>query len=259
MRLLRVFLHILAVAVLTALTQVGGIAYLIALGTTALLPLRRRATAVAAMTIALYAVLTSVLVPSLAPLFGRVRIDCAMTTLVSCASNRTYARATIVDLVARLNVELEQRYPGSRVTILDANFPFFDGFPLLPHLSHNDGAKIDFAFFYGDRSGRSVPSGAPSPIGYFHFEQPRADEARLKCDLSPLRWNFDWAQPERPAWVLDEERTGFTIRWWKDRPELGRIFLEPYLAKRLSVAGGKVRFQGCFAARHDDHFHVEIR
>src|SRR5688572_11292341 len=103
MRLLRVSLHILAVAVLTALTQVGGIAYLIALGTTALLPLRRRATAVAAMTIALYAVLTSVLVPSLAPLFGRVRIDCAMTTLVSCASNRNYARATIVDLVARLN------------------------------------------------------------------------------------------------------------------------------------------------------------
>jgi len=25
------------------------------------------------------------------------------------------------------------------------------------------------------------------------------------------------------------------------------------------VAGGKVRFQGCAAARHNDHLHVEVR
>jgi hypothetical protein len=49
------------------------------------------------------------------------------------------------------------------------------------------------------------------------------------------------------------------ILWLTAQPEVARIFVEPYLAERLGVAGGKVRFQGCWAARHDDHVHVEIR
>jgi hypothetical protein len=49
------------------------------------------------------------------------------------------------------------------------------------------------------------------------------------------------------------------ILWLKARPEVTRIFIEPHLADRLGVGGGKVRFQGCRAARHDDHLHVEIR
>jgi len=31
-----------------------------------------------------------------------------------------------------------------KVSYLDANFPFIYGFPLLPHLSHNDGKKGGF-------------------------------------------------------------------------------------------------------------------
>jgi hypothetical protein len=37
-----------------------------------------------------------------------------------------------------------------------------------------------------------------------------------------------------------------------------RVFIEPYLAKRLGVSSPRLRFQGCGAARHDDHVHVEI-
>ena len=29
---------------------------------------------------------------------------------------------------------------------LDGGFPFLDGFPLLPRLSHDDGRKLDLAF-----------------------------------------------------------------------------------------------------------------
>ena len=83
----------------------------------------------------------------------------------------------------------------------------------------------------------------------------------MTCEgrLTPLRWDLAWLQPTEPAWVLDEERTRAMILWLKARPEVTRIFIEPHLADRLGVGGGKVRFQGCQAARHDDHLHVEVR
>ena len=43
-----------------------------------------------------------------------------------------------------------------------------------------------------------------------------------------------------------------------DPVALSGLLLEPYLAVRLGVAGPMVRFQGCRAARHDDHVHVEF-
>jgi hypothetical protein len=38
-----------------------------------------------------------------------------------------------------------------------------------------------------------------------------------------------------------------------------RVFIEPYLAARLGVASPVLGFQGCRAARHDDHIHVQIK
>ena len=159
-----------------------------------------------------------------------------------------------------LDQAMAGRFPGSGVTILEGSFPFFDGFPLPPHLSHHDGRKVDLAYFYRDASGQPIARGSPSPIGYFHFQQPRSGD-REPCAgrFTPLRWDFGWLQPKAPAWVLDEERTRAMILWLKARPEVTRIFIEPHLADRLGVGGGKVRFQGCQAARHDDHLHVEVR
>ena len=81
----------------------------------------------------------------------------------------------------------------------------------------------------------------------------------MRRPLKSLRWDFDWLQPVQPRWRLDEERTRAMILWLVERPEVTRLFLEPHLAERLGVAGGKVRFQGCRAARHDDQLHVEFR
>lgn len=42
-------------------------------------------------------------------------------------------------------------------------------------------------------------------------------------------------------------------------PRVRRIFLEPHLKARLGLsAEPKVRLQGCWAARHDDHIHVDV-
>jgi hypothetical protein len=38
-----------------------------------------------------------------------------------------------------------------------------------------------------------------------------------------------------------------------------KVFLEPHLTSSLGLAAPAVRFQGCRAARHDDHIHVQIQ
>jgi len=51
------------------------------------------------------------------------------------------------------------------------------------------------------------------------------------------------------------------LRWLVEKgPEHGvaKILLEPHMVKRLGVASPLIRFQGCRAARHDDHIHVEV-
>jgi hypothetical protein len=255
--------HALIVALLTLLTQIGGVAYLAALLATwrwRRVSRSRRTAYLATATIVIYAVASIAIVPPLAAQFGRVRIPCATSTWVGCVLNRTYARPQLAELIDMLNMRLAHDYPGSRVTVLDAGFPFIDGFPLLPHLGHKDGRKVDLAFFYRSaQGGEPIPAGSPSPVGYFHFQQPPANAAPLPCHFVRGRWGFSWFQPEKPAWLLDPERTRAMIRWWNARPEVKRIFLEPHLAETLGVDGGKVQFQGCFAARHDDHLHVEIR
>ena len=65
--------------------------------------------------------------------------------------------------------------------------------------------------------------------------------------------------PERP---LEPERTRAALRWLlTDGQQFGveRVFIEPYLAARLGVASPVLGFQGCRAARHDDHIHVQIK
>lgn len=257
---------------LTLLTQIGGLAYLLGLAVGFIPALRfsprwLRRTAVLTVAVASYAIMTIWLVPPLAQSAGRVRLPCGTNsegpvvgaTWLTCALNRGYLRLEVLEIVLALGDEIGRRFPGSQVTALEANFPFVDGFPLLPHLSHRDGRKVDLAYFYR-KADTSAPiaHGSPSWLGYFIYEQPR-DGDSLPCAgrWTPLRWNFAWLQPRPPTWRLDEERTAWMLSWLKGERRVARLFIEPHLAQRLGVAGGKVRFQGCHAARHDDHIHVE--
>ena len=257
--------HAFIVVGLTLLTQIGGAAYIVALFATtrcrsAGVSRWRRKAYLATGTVLIYTAASVAIVPPLAGMFGRERVPCASTTFAGCVLNRTYLTPKTRALTAELGQAIASRFSGSNVTILEGSFPFFDGFPLPPHLSHHDGRKVDLAYFYRDAGGQPIARGSPSPVGYFHFQQPRpGDREPCAGRFTPLRWGFAWLQPKEPAWVLDEERTRAMIRWLKAQPEVTRIFIEPHLADRLGVGGGKVRFQGCQAARHDDHLHVEVR
>jgi len=59
--------------------------------------------------------------------------------------------------------------------------------------------------------------------------------------------------------ALDGRRVQAALTWLRADGRARRAFLEPHLVDRLRLDANFVRFQGCNAARHDDHFHIELR
>jgi hypothetical protein len=173
---------------------------------------------------------------------------------------RNYVRPQVRTMLADVARVVSNEIPGVTVRYYDAGFPFLNGFPLLPHRSHSDGRKVDIGYFYRDaRTKQPRPSGSPSPVGYLAYEQPRLGEPtpykNLRC---PLRWNVDFLQPLFAGAEMDPERTRLLISAFAAHPAVRKVLLEPHLQFRLGLDQEKIRAQGCNAARHDDHFHVQI-
>ena len=247
--MIRAVAHVFLVLVLTLVSQLGGVAWLISLF------FRKRLLVFAGAYVAL-----SVSALVVAPAFGRVALSCfsdgplQVQSPIYCALNRTYVvpelKALLEDNAQALNV----RFPGTVTIVLDGSFPFGDGFPLLPHLSHDDGEKVDLAFFYRDDTGY-LPGQTKSPIGYFAFEP-----GPTSCEtLWPtLRWDMAWLQPMLPEMELDQDRLRVLLEGLTADARVGKILLEPHLKQTLNLQSNKIRFQGCRAARHDDHIHLQL-
>ncbi|MCW2302571.1 hypothetical protein M2324_000955 [Rhodovulum sulfidophilum] len=248
--MLRSLLHIGVIVFLTLLTQIGGIAWLMALA------FRRTLLA-----FVLFYVGLSAAAVWIAPGFGRVPLSCvergplAAQSWISCALNRNYVTPELADVLSDTAEEMHRRHPGTITLFLDANFPFFDGFPLLPHLSHDDGKKADLAFYYADSSGYR-PGAVRSPIGYFAFEQGPTD---CPSAWPTLRWDFNALQPLWRDFRLEPDRNRAVLDVLSKDPRVGRIFVEPHLAESLGATGNVIGFQGCRAARHNDHIHLQLR
>lgn len=242
--LLNFLKHAVLVVVLTVLTQLGGLAWLGAL------MFRRRLLVFGVLYLALWAGAQLV-----APLSGRVALACwedgplEMRAWVFCLTNRNYMTPELHAALTETAEQMEREFPGNKLQVLDANFPFLIGFPLLPHLSHDDGEKADLAFLYENKA----PT--PSPFGYFAFEDGPND-----CPPAALtlRWNLQALQPLWPDRPLDEQRNKRLLELLAAHPEISKILLEPHLKTRWVLSSGKIRFQGCRAARHDDHIHVQL-
>ena len=246
----RIATHSIVVLFLTILTQIGGLAWLFALF------FRRKLIAF----VLAYTAMTGATI-WIAPYLGRVALSCFDTGALQvqswmyCILNRNYVTPELYELLINVAEEMDQRFPGTETLVLDANFPFLDGFPLLPHLSHDDGEKVDLALFYRDEGGY-LPGETRSPIGYFAFEQgPTECPSRLLT----LRWDLDSLQPLWKDYTLDTSRNAEMLRILSRDERVDRIFVEPHLARTLNVVHSKIRFQGCRAARHDDHIHFQFK
>jgi len=159
---------------------------------------------------------------------------------------------------------MNELYPGTVVNYLDAGFPLFNGYPLTPHLSHNDGKKIDIALFYIDKQSGKPSNHTPSPIGYGVYEEPLSNEINQPfiCQQNG-NWQYGFlqnlvSQNKKSDFTFDEERTRSVCNYFTSDSSIEKIFIEPHLKTRLKLSSNKVRYHGCGAVRHDDHIHIQV-
>lgn len=246
---MRYLFHAAIFVCLTVLTQLGGLAWLAAQ------LFRWRLAAF----LLIYGAMTLAAQWS-TPLSGRVPLSCRtganlqVQSLFYCAANRNFVSVELNEVLEDAAEVVDEMYPGTKTLVLDANFPFLTGFPLLPHLSHDDGDKVDLALFYRDQSGYLVGK-TRSPIGYFAFE---AGETGCAGRWPTLRWDLLALQGFWPDYAVEPARTVFLLETLARDRRVGKMFVEPSLQKSLGVADAKIRFQGCRAARHDDHIHLQL-
>lgn len=211
----------------------------------------------------LYAVISFAIVPPLAKKLGREPLP-AFSSVLKPASwfqvicNRHYVEKGRAQILVSTIRSYQPSQDNSPVYYLDANFPFINGFPLIPHLSHNDGQKLDLAFQYKDDDGK--PTAPPTLLGYGFFEGPSANEFNQLDACNNSFYNitalFGWMRLRSPA--VDEHGTKKLMEALSGMSE--KMFLEPHLKTRWGLAGNsKIRFQGCHSVRHDDHIHLQWR
>ena len=195
-----------------------------------------------------------------APLLGRVPLPCfsdgalKMQSTIYCMLNRQYIVPELKNVLTDFSQKMQDEFPGTNTQILDANFPFISGFPLLPHLSHNDGRKVDLAFYYM-KEGKYLPDKTRSPIGYFAFENGPTE---CPHKMVSLRWDLGWLQGLWAEYQFEPLRMRAALQALSDDERIAKIFIEPHLRTKLKVSNPKIRFQGCRAARHDDHIHIQL-
>jgi hypothetical protein len=276
MRLLKIGLGLLLICLLTALTQVGGVVFLISLLTFRLIDkqLNRRWTRLAAKVFSfaiLYLIFVFVVVPWTAKSFGRVQLPVfenrhlQPANIWTCLLNRNYVRPQLREITYKVAESMNNKYPGTTINYLDANFPFIDKFPLLPHLSHNDGKKLDLSFQYNDSQTGQMTNDIPSFIGYGICEEPKEGEENTPeyCDKRGY-WQYNFlhdliSQDNKNKFTFDNKRTKELVNNFASSDGIGRIFIEPHLKTRLGLTNNKIRFHGCHAVRHDDHLHVQLK
>ena len=176
--------------------------------------------------------------------------------------NRNYVRPEMNHLLRQIENTLKNT--NIEIHYLDANFPFINRFPLLPHLSHNDGKKIDLSLIYENQKGE-ISNKQKSNSGYGVFTKPRKNEINQieKCI------NSGYFQYDYPKYLtlgeinknlkFSEKGTKRLIESLLKQKTLGKLFIEPHLKTRLRLNDDRIRYHGCRAVRHDDHIHIQLK
>lgn len=217
--------------------------------------------------ILLYAIATLIVVPLIAPRFGRERIkqteNIELRSFAYGLLNRNYVRPQLNEALQRISEKLTAKHPGIKIVCLDAGFPFIDDFPLLPHRSHDDGRKLDISLIYETPDGQPT-NDKPSISGYGVFEEPKTSETdqTRKCK-DRGHWQYDFPKYVTFGKVngdinFSEKATKTLLQAVISDPDIGKIFIEPHLRTRLGLSHPKLRFHGCKAVRHDDHIHIQM-
>ena len=262
--MLKIAAHLLVIVILTVLTQIGGVLYLLVYIVSRKLGLYSWKRIL--IFLGAYILFATIIIPHLAPVFGRKPLplsgNLSPVSYLTCLLNRHYVSPELYDVLVDMSANYHEEY-GVSVNYLDGNFPFFNGFPLMPHLSHNDGKKVDLAFSYNDAAGQMTEK-VPSWIGYGVYDEPRGAEVDYpEICAEKGYWQYGllkWITPANEEYVVDTGRTSWIVTESAQYDQVSKIFIEPHLKERWGFANNdKVRFHGCGAVRHDDHIHLQIK
>ncbi|NME72387.1 hypothetical protein HHU12_30780 [Flammeovirga aprica JL-4] len=260
----KIFFHILLIIFLTAITQIGGIVYLLFLVVLYFLKTKNILLKVGVFSM-IYLFFIYVIVPPIARWQGREPVvtteSISPTNYMTVLLNRNYVVPEMNNLLLKAGKQLK----GTNIKIkyLDACFPFVKGFPLLPHLSHNDGRKIDLSLVYENQE-KKITDLQKSISGYGVYEEVKKGEwdQPTKCLEAG---NFQYDFPKYLTFGSINKELKFSNNGNKKlisillaQPNLGKLFIEPHLKNRLNLNHPKVRFHGCRAVRHDDHIHIQL-
>ena len=262
---MRFILHILLTVLLTLATQIGGIVYLLTIIILHKIKVKKRIYRFLTF-IFLYLSVTFLVVPNIDPYFGRVKITNNIYvqnhSLITTLCNRNYVKPKLNASLQNIGNHFKQRYPTLTLVYLDANFPFIDKFPLLPHLSHSDGKKIDLSFLYTEAG--KFTNKKPTTSGYGIFEEPKSSEYNQtnRCKQKGF-WQYDYSKfvtfgSFNADLKFSLKPTKYLIQLILQQKSTQKVFIEPHLKYRMNLNNAKIRFHGCKAVRHDDHIHFQI-
>ncbi|TLP75664.1 hypothetical protein [Maribacter sp. ACAM166] len=263
--LLKIIIRFILFCFLTAVTQIGGIVYLLSLIISKKWNKNLKFKTLIIFT-SFYLFSTLLIVPLIAPIFGREKVkhseNINPTNYITVLLNRNYVRPKLNELLSQTEKELN----GTNIEIhyLDANFPFINKFPLLPHLSHNDGKKIDISLIY-ETENRIITDKQKSVSGYGAFENPKPNEYnQIENCLKNGYFQYDYPKyvtfgKINKDLVFSEKGTKKLIQSILKSRRLGKLFIEPHLKSRMNLKDNRIRYHGCRAVRHDDHIHVQLK
>ncbi len=259
MKFLKFFGHLIIILILTILTQVGGLIWIFSVLISIKFKKKKRF-----IFPILYLIFNILIIPPTAKWFGRDKLPVFSKNLkprnwIYPILFRNYANPDLKNLLENASHQLTNS--NIQITYLDANFPFTNGFPLLPHLSHNDGKKIDISFMYLNKRGHSTNK-KPSISGYGSFVNSENITAN-NC-INKGYWQYNFSKYLTFGIInnlkLDKKKTNLLIQELLSNKKTQKLFIEPYLKEQLGLINEtKIRFHGCQAVRHDDHIHLQIK
>ena len=250
---------------LTVITQIGGIVLFFSLFFSKLwkkdFKFKKTVTF-----IILYLIATLFITPYVSPFFGREKIlntsKIKPSNYMYVLLNRNYVRPALNKLLKQTQHDLVDT--GIEIRYLDANFPFINNFPLLPHLSHNDGKKLDLSLVYKSNNDK-ITTKQKSVSGYGVFESPKGNEYnQINVCFKKGFYQYDHQKymtfgKINKALIFSKKGTKKLINSLLKNKTLGKLFIEPHLKHRLNLTNPKIRYHGCRAVRHDDHIHIQLK
>lgn len=263
--ILKRILQLLLIIVLTVITQVGGIIYIFSCYLNSKINKKFKAQKLV-LFLGIYLITTFFIIPLTAPFWGREKIinseRIKPTNILTVLCNRNY----VTPKMNKLLKEAEQLLIDTDIEIhyLDANFPYIHKFPLLPHLSHNDGKKLDLSLIY-ENENHKISNKQKTVSGYGDFVEPKINEVnQIKKCLNNGYFQYDFPKyltlgKINTSLKFSEKGTKKLINALLKQPNLGKLFIEPHLKERLQLKNNKIRYHGCRAVRHDDHIHIQLQ